>query len=264
MSALHKRIFINLADIQNLTNDAIVVLISIVTDFTRRGIKVQGNYPKNQLFKDKLEQSGFFEYVYGSVSNENKNVKNAIYTKYSTEVEAVKSYEINRLATETVFGTNIGSEDIQRVLVELMMNTFKHADPEIEAAENWWLSVEHDNILKKVTFAFIDNGVGILSSINKLAYKQGIFKSFKGFFKDDIEILRDILDGKIKSRTGLSFRGKGLPAILNAFKRNSFSNLTIITNNVYANFDTKHFRAISPDFMGTLIYFELSTDNNLI
>jgi hypothetical protein len=256
-------ISINLENVRNLSNEAIVILLSIMFNFVADNLGVEAKAPLDFTVNDRLDKSGFFEFMRGANASErNKKAFNKIHTKNSKEVDSEFTDRILQQATTTVWGDKRGNEDIQRVFVELMMNTNKHADPNKEASETWWLSAEHDEENKRVSFAFVDNGVGILESIDKLAYKQGKFKELKAFIKNDKDLLKDIMEGKLKSRTGLSFRGKGLPASLKAFRRNSFSKFTIVTNGVYADFEKNTFTTFYPKFSGTLIFFELSQENN--
>ena len=256
-------ISINLENVTNLSNEAIVILLSVMFNFVDERISVEAKPPIDAIVNDKLDKSGFFEFMRGANASErNKRAINRIHTKNSKEVQSEFTDKILQQASKTVWGDSRGNEDIQRVFVELMMNTHKHANPKKVASERWWLSAEHDEKNERVNFAFVDNGVGILRSIDKLAYKQGMFKSLRALFKDDIDLLKDIMEGKLKSRTGLSFRGKGLPASLKAFKRNSFSKFTIVTNGVYADFEKNVFKTFKPKFSGTLIFFELNRDNN--
>jgi hypothetical protein len=256
-------ISINLENVRNLSNEAIVLLLSIMFNFVADNLGVEATAPLDFTVNDRLDKSGFFEFMSGANASErNKKAFNKIHTKNSKEVDSEFTDRILQQATTTIWGDKRGNEDIQRVFVELMMNTNKHADPNKEASETWWLSAEHDEENKKVSFAFVDNGVGILESIDKLAYKQGKFRELRALIKNDKELLQDIMEGKLKSRTGLSFRGKGLPASLKAFQRKSFSKFTIVTNGVYADFEKNTFKTFQPKFSGTLIFFELSQENN--
>ena len=139
-----------------------------------------------------------------------------------------------------------------------MSNTFKHADPQTEATENWWVaSYPHPDLNpRRWCFAFVDNGVGILESLK-----------IKGFFKrlrqqlgllPDHEVLQDLMEGKIGSRLGLSYRGKGLPGIYKELQRGRIQNLVIVANNIRANFATKEYVTLTQPFDGTFLYWELS------
>lgn len=150
---------------------------------------------------------------------------------------------------------------IQRLLIETMTNTHNHAVEKLEGKMEWWLSVEHDEKNNKVSFAFIDNGLGILKSIDKRGYLTGQIDTIKSYLTKDANILKDIFEGKLKSRTNLSYRGKGLPAIYKGYVDNYYSNLCVITNNAKAVFDKKSFSRVGNEFTGTLIYFELNKSN---
>ena len=81
-------------------------------------------------------------------------------------------------------------------------------------------------------------------------------------FTNNAELLKLILTGELhKTATGEHFRGKGLPGIYEAFGRNSFSNLFIITNNVYADIASGEFRNLNCNFNGTFLYWEINNTN---
>ena len=71
------------------------------------------------------------------------------------------------------------------------------------------------------------------------------------------KILQDVLGGKIASRTGDVFRGKGLPGINSATSEGRINNLVIISNRAYANVSGGEFRMISTPFRGTFVYWEV-------
>jgi hypothetical protein len=145
-----------------------------------------------------------------------------------------------------------------RTLVECMSNTFKHADPQTEATENWWVaSYPHPGPgPKRWCFAFVDNGVGILESLEL----KGFFKKLKqmlGLFPNR-EILQQLVEGKIGSRLGLTYRGKGLPGIYKELKRGRIHNLVIVANDIRTNFATRDYVTLDHPFSGTFLYWELS------
>ncbi len=71
-----------------------------------------------------------------------------------------------------------------------------------------------------------------------------------------------ILEGKLhETVTGEYYRGKGLPGIVEALKRNQISNLHIISNDVYANVQTGNYTILENKFEGTFIYWELNEKN---
>lgn len=71
------------------------------------------------------------------------------------------------------------------------------------------------------------------------------------------EVLQLVVDGKIGSRLGLSYRGKGLPSIYKEIRRGRIENLVIIANDVHATFATDSFVTLRREFSGTFLYWEV-------
>ena len=234
-------------------------MASVLDEFKLKGIKFNGNYPSDVVLRDKFEASGFFQYLWNMPPV--KETESHLYGTNDKYVKSELAAEVIQKATKTVAGTEKDNIGVFRTLVEVITNTHNWADAEKEGTHKWWLLVEHDHENKIVRFSFIDNGIGVLESINKRAYKQGLKESLSSYLKNNAEILMDVLNGKIKSRTGLSFRGKGLPAIYKAFKGNYFSNFTFITNNVSLNLQTNQNAELEHDFSGTFFYFEMNKKN---
>lgn len=257
-----KRVHLNSTDVTTMSNDGIVALLSVINDFKKSDLSFMGNSPMDESARNRFEQSGFFDHVYGgSAKGRNKSSRTKIFTENHYNVMSELTSLILEEATYTVFNHRQGSEMIQRLLIETMTNTHNHAVEKLEGKMEWWLSVEHDEKNNKVSFAFIDNGLGILKSIDKRGYLTGQIDTIKSYLTKDANILKDIFEGKLKSRTNLSYRGKGLPAIYKGYVDNYYSNLCVITNNAKAVFDKKSFSRVGNEFTGTLIYFELNKSN---
>jgi hypothetical protein len=120
--------------------------------------------------------------------------------------------------------------------------------------ETWWATVYADAGRKKICFTFVDTGVGIFRSI-RIRTVRKIYDFFGG--KDDTDILRDMLDGRVPSSTTLSFRGKGLPYMNRLARTNRISSLVIVANDVYANVGSNTFTKLKDPFHGTLVYWEV-------
>ena len=103
-----------------------------------------------------------------------------------------------------------------------------------------------------VKFAFVDNGEGILKT-----FRSGKLKKFLGLFKNDVDILDTAFKDGIKSRTGLSWRGKGLPTIYENYEDGYIKNLLVISNDIFLNFDAGIKRKLDNPFSGTYYYFEV-------
>jgi hypothetical protein len=75
--------------------------------------------------------------------------------------------------------------------------------------------------------------------------------------RSDAYILREMLLGKVESSTGISYRGKGLPAVYRLSQLGKIQRLTIIANDVYANVSAGQYRILRIAFRGTLLYWEI-------
>lgn len=80
--------------------------------------------------------------------------------------------------------------------------------------------------------------------------------------KDNADIMREVLNGKIGSRTGLAYRGNGLPEIYKRFQREQFSNLIIIANDVFADVEKDEYKLLPKPFKGTFFHWEISYDKH--
>jgi hypothetical protein len=144
---------------------------------------------------------------------------------------------------------------IYMMLLELMANTRQHAVPEKPEAKRWWTLLFRDDRSKKAQFVFLDTGVGILDSVRTKFEK---FVAKLPFIDNQPRILQEIMKGSFRTRTGLSYRGKGLPAIRQYLAdREHFANLKIITNNVMADVSADSYLALTSRFPGTLFFWEL-------
>ncbi len=55
-------------------------------------------------------------------------------------------------SAQTIWGTKRRCQGVQTVLIEMMTNTFAHADPTMEQGKPWWLSINHSESEKRVRF----------------------------------------------------------------------------------------------------------------
>ena len=249
--------FIDLRTIKNISTDAIIALVSRLDDEKfSHGRKFRAAEPRDEKLKSIFIQSG----IYGSSFRRyGKPVQahGSIRKKHSHVVESTTARDLIHFATKRLFGEVRRFKGIQRTFIECMNNTVNHASPDETIEENWYATVYCDPKDKRAYFNFMDNGVGIFESI-KL---KGLTKAARiAGLKDNGEILKEILEGKIGSRTGLSYRGNGLPSIYQAFKRGQLSNLIIITNDVYADIEKDEFRILPRPFSGTFFHWELSNE----
>lgn len=252
---LRKPILIDLRDITDLSNDAIVLLLALVKNpALTGGVPIKGNYPRNDQLRKVFQESG----VFGS-NGRGDEQKNYILTRRNKKAEGGIASELIKRVTKIVFGQEARCPGVYRALMESMANTCFHAKPKQIGHETWWLTVYHDQARNIVSFAFIDLGVGIFRSSKMSSFRDKL-SSFFGI-TDNRDVLKEIISGRKLSSTKIPYRGKGLPTIYKGLERNYYSNLNIISNDVKANLSIDKYEKLSKEFNGTFLYWELNSAN---
>ena len=267
---LKNKVFVVLEDVVEISYDAIVVLLSIMVKFKASKIKFNGDFPKNPDARKILDESQFLKYLYQQFKDSDRyslGQKSSIHTHAWKDVDSELGSELIRNASKTIWGEERRCQGVQRTLIELMLNTNNHADDSRKGEKHWWISIHHDEKNQKVSFAFIDFGVGVFTSLdNKRSGSKfyGVLAKVKERYKygNNAELLNLILDGTVhKTATNKPYHGKGLPGINMALNRNQINNLNIITNNVHANVSNSDFKMMPNSFSGTFVYWEVDNTN---
>jgi hypothetical protein len=266
-------VFVNLKNIKYLDYSAVTILVSVMFSFKTRNIKFNGNFPQNSHLAKLLINSDFFKYLNKPIGQKLEYAlgkENQIFTRANKEVNSELGYVVMAEASTTIWGQKRTCKGLQRTLLELMQNTNNHADINKKGEKHWWLSVNHDKPNKKVSFIFIDYGVGIFES---LKHKPNDNKWFGWFEKiknrlihgDNAEIFKLLLEGQMHlTVTGQHFRGKGLPGIREVLSRNQIGNLKVISNNVLADVGNNKYEKLNEEFSGTFVTWELNENNKNI
>lgn len=241
-------------EVENITNGAITILLSICGWLNDQRISVSGSYPKNEKARDFLERSGFLRYFRAKIKKQNLDSNNAILERGLDKTEAKATAKHIRNAMKTVWGEGYRNPKLQGMLIELMANTVNHAYKQPKYQKGWYFSIDHLSDENKVKFCFVDNGKGILQTI-KIRLKDTLAK-IMGDLKDGI-IIEQAFEGKFGSRTRLSYRGRGLPVIRKNHQQNVIKNLKVIANNIYFDFELNEAIELKEPFLGTFYYWEL-------
>ncbi|WP_165799019.1 hypothetical protein [Sphingobacterium corticibacter] len=264
------KVFIDLKNVEKLDYSAVTILLSVMFSFKARKIRFNGNFPNNKLLAKRLIDSDFFKYLGRQISEKLEykvGKSNQIFTMGNKEVNSELGELVMYEASKTIWGHPRSCKGLQRTILELMQNTNNHAAVKQKGEEHWWLSVNHDKVNKKVSFIFIDYGIGIFES---LKYKPKTNQWFGWLDKlkthlihgGNDEIFKLLLNGQMHlTVTGQPYRGKGLPGIKEVFDRNQISELKIISNNVYADVVNGNYTTIKSEFNGTFVHWELNENN---
>lgn len=266
------KVYVHLRPVTTLTNDAIAVLIAVMTLFRSAKLNFNGDYPRNEEVAAALWRSGFFSNLYNKIPDRDRyrfvGKENNLHTHADKNVDPELSDKIIEKASTTVWGEQRRCLGLQRVFMELMQNTNNHASLGHEGEKHWWVSVDQNEEKRLVSFAFIDFGVGIFNSLENKPEGSKFFgwvdKMRKIFsFSNNAELLRLILQGALhKTVTGKYYRGNGLPGIKNSFDNGSVSRLHIISNDVFADIENDKFIVLKNGLLGTLFYWELNEKNH--
>jgi hypothetical protein len=260
-------VFVDMKRVKLIDYSSIVVLLSIMIRFKSERIDFDGDFPTDKTANDIFMESGFFKILFqGRVANTDRydiGGSNSIHTHAWKNVDPTIGPIIMKQVSLNILGHAAVYKGLQRTLIELMQNSFNHAEPTKEGEKHWWLSVNIDKKNNKASFSFVDYGVGIFESLNAKDNTSKWFnwQSLIALLKpeNNADILKLILDGKLhKTVTGQDFRGKGLPGIKQAMDRNLISKLFIISNDVFANVSENIYLTLSNNFEGTFVYWEIN------
>jgi hypothetical protein len=245
-----KGINIIMDNISEIGEGAIAMLLSVMEELKSKRVFVKGTKPNNPDAKDILEKSGFFNYVRGKVADQNKKTKNTILkTGSKLTHQKILANEI-RKGMETVWGMSGRNPLVYSSTVEMMRNSCDHAFKKSTNIK-WHLALSHEDSTNSVKFSFVDNGKGIIKTFTE----QSVLKKVLHLFKDNTDLLETAFKDGIESRTGLSWRGKGLPTIFENYTEKYIKNLVVISNDVYIDFDRNIKRKLVTPFKGTYYYW---------
>jgi hypothetical protein len=252
--AKRNNLTLDLSTVTNISIDAITALVAVIEGLGVTRL-VRGTIPTDDRIRGILIESGFFEHV-KSRRLLPAPKQGRIGREESKKVEPRLARDLIHIGTEAVRGLPQRCPAAYRVLIECMSNTHNHAagkQDKLGGKETWYSTVYGDPTRARVCYTFLDTGVGIFRSVQIGAVKRA-YRYLN--IRNNCDILRDILEGKIESSTCLPYRGKGLPSIFERFRFGKISSLIIIANDVFGNVGTNDFRILTTQFPGTLLYWE--------
>jgi hypothetical protein len=249
-----KHINIIMSETTEIGEGAISMLLSVMEELANNGVLFKGIKPTNLTARSVLEKSGFFKFVNGKVDSTNTSTKNTILRTgdNTTSYNELANEIINSM--ETIWGVKGRSPSVYSCVFEMMRNSCDHAFRHNYQIK-WHFAISHSEEDNLVKFAFVDNGSGIIKT-----FTNGILKRFVNLFQDNLDIIDSAFKNGIKSRTGLNWRGKGLPTIYEHYEENYVKNLVVISNNVYIDFDRNIRHILKNEFSGTYYYWKVNQE----
>ena len=216
----------DLKSVENIDITSICLFLSLINKLKQNGIGSRGNFPDNENARTTIIESGFSEMM----QSEFKQLKTK---KYTNQIYIVGSKRVNnkRLgqSVKEAVGYLTGEEQhfkpMYTMLIEMCSNSVEHANRN-EQDKNWVVSVSYEEDC--VRFIVVDTGEGILRTI----HKKWPERFMDSVYRNDGDVLSDILDKGYQSRTKEINRHKGLPRIKECHDAGFVSDMMILTNNV--------------------------------
>lgn len=248
-----KGINLILTDVTKIGIGAISMLLSVIEELFSENISFKGQKPSDLNARNVLERSGFMKFVDGKTKPENQNTKNEIFTG-NKRTHHTEILDVVHNSMETVWGVKGRSPLLYGTIVEMIKNSCKHA---FKSDHNvrWHFAVSHDEE-NRVKFSFVDNGIGIVKSHEHM----DIIRTIGGVFRNNADFIEGAYTEGIKSKTGLTWRGTGLPTIYETFDEKVIKNFVVITNDVYCNFESNTNKILNNEFKGTYYYWEIDSN----
>ena len=261
-----RQIYLDMATINLIHEDAILYLISRLDYFQIEHPhgSIQGNLPINPNCRSLLLQSGFLKYV-NTQMNPDINDDNIFPIHEGNSADGkIVSQVIDFVKRFIDFGEY--AERFYGPIMECIINTGAHAYNKNADYSKWWMIAIPDEPRKKVHFTVLDNGFGIPNTVRK-NYSEKIEKQFgKLKFMNTIidnKLIVSGLVGELRTRTGLTHRGKGLPSIFDLTTIPHIANLRIISSHGHvltgSNGTIVNSSNLKDKFHGTLISWDFRT-----
>jgi hypothetical protein len=251
------RLSINFENVLEITPEAVLALIATMKKFKSRS--VHGSLPKLEKARQILVESGFLDHVSHGLNLQGA-ASGQIARFEGVTVDPLRARELIMYGTEQLLGSRVDHQPAYCVILEAMQNTVDHAHviPEGQlgplTTETWWAMVYADRERRRICFALLDTGVGIFRSARVKLWRKldrAIRKAA------DTSILKQMLQGRIESRTGLDYRGKGLPSMNRYSESGEIQDFLILSNTVHGKIRPQSYSVLESSFRGTMLYWEI-------
>ncbi len=245
---------IDMQDVKNITEDALMYLVTIVKNgkLTAKKKKIfwKVGLPRDEKSREYLQKSGFASFFehHSSTDLITSDEKFQITTGKKVETQTMKLLcdSVKSKVTDMM-----ASRILYKMLTELMSNTTQHAytGANIIFIHSWYVFAE--NTEDEIRVTFMDNGLGIPRTINKKFSER--FKTL--FSSGEHKLVLSALKGEFRSETKSHNRGKGLPEIYEPSLSGEIEDLTVISNNAF--FSEKEAKDIKHCLEGTIFYWKI-------
>lgn len=250
-----KNLKVNLDYVTQIDSYAISLLLSMLNRMSYKNINYWGTYPNAQEARDFIIESGFLDVMKSNVKRPSKKrLENRI---FMIGKESVDSHKIGKAVKESmsfITGQEECYPPVYDDMLEISANSVEHANEKTQD-KNWLVSITFEG--DKVHYILTDAGFGILTTLKK-KFSQ---KVVDATIKTDAQILHDVFRKEYQSSTGEINRYKGLPIIYESFTEGHVSNLIVVTNKVYYDFEHRITKELKHGYKGVLYSWTVSKAN---
>jgi len=255
-----QKLYIDLAAVENLTIDALMYLIALMknrrNDYNANK-SFKGNYPVLSNINELIHCSGFDRYVlYNGIQTGNARIE-CIPITTGEKVDTAFAKNVCDFIIEKGNTTKKACKFLYNMMIELMANVYAHAYGEADSilCSRWYCFAEYDASNNMIDFTFMDTGDGIPSTVQKHGLEQFDFLKMKG----DGSYVISALKGELRSKTGIPYRGKGLPKVFSYCESNQIKNMRIISNKADITIEGSTITPIELQIplMGTLFWWRI-------
>lgn len=251
---------------KKVTGDALMYLLTIIKN-TRGKRKIpiawEGNLPADSDSKRMIHNSGYLRFMQTekkplTKTDEHIQIQTGQGYEYSdkatgesidirTKIVDFTCEKLNKKKTEINF--------LMTMLTEMITNIKDHA---YDAKENifdhkWYIFVE--NTEDRIKYTFMDNGLGIPTTIKKSAFEKLVDIVWEREYK---YIESGISGLEKRSKTGQVERGNGLPSIYEQYMKGFVDKLIIISNKAY--YIESEPKDLRNSLNGTIFYWEIKKE----
>ena len=253
-----RHLFIDMRGITMLTAEAVAAFVAVMKSLKHENVKIGGNEPSSPALASKLADFGFYDHVVKRSKAPPAATQHGTILLNRNQFEFAKDDTVqSEIAGKMVdFARRIFPKELHKGVFTLFMeattNTVEHGSNN-DQPTRWVAGAYYDKDRNVMSFTVIDRGVGILNSVK---FQSALRALWGRVAWDAGEKLRQLLLGKMRSRTKEPHRGLGLPGAFIAFEAGRISDLAIVTNRGFAHARNGQYRELSTGFDGTIIYWE--------
>ena len=255
---------IDMSNTKYISSDALMFLLTIIQN--TRGKKILpidwiGNFPKEPDVREFLKRSGYLNYMKTSAENIIQ-VDDNIQIKSGTGYNYIENDQNKDIRQEIIdFSCQKLKKDkkdinyLMTMLTEMITNIIDHAYQKQGLFKHQWY-IFVDNNIDKITYTFMDNGLGIPTTIRKSIIEK-IIETINA--EAEYKYIETALSGVHKrSETGKRERGNGLPSIYEQYLNKKIENFVIISNKAYYSENKKY--DLKECLNGTVFYWEIKKE----